>query len=311
VSRRSIRGVLVRLATVAAGACALIAAIPAAYAGTVGVSATSPDDVTFVAQAGERNALEVIYPSQVLIVTDSGAELTSGAGCVSLGPNSAQCEIHPNVNAYLADKDDRARVSWAGRVQVWAGSGNDDVVASSFGTAGIAYGEAGNDILGAVGEGGQLADGGPGDDVLNVFAFGGESTANGGDGRDVIEFRHAGTTSIGPATLDGGSGADTILAQPTWTGTSTANGGPGNDVIVITSAPPFFGLGSSYQLIGGSGADLLTGGATVDTVDGGDGADVIDVRDGGADSVVCGAGVDVVRHDASDTVAADCELRLN
>jgi Ca2+-binding RTX toxin-like protein len=298
-----------RLMTLAVAAAA-VAAIPAAYAGTVGVSATSPDDIAFVAEAGERNSLEVLYPSQVLVVTDSGAALTAGAGCSSLGPNSAQCEIHPNVNATLADKDDRARVSWAGRVQVWAGSGNDDVVASSFGTAGIAYGEAGNDIVGAVGEGGQLADGGPGDDVLNVFAFGGESTAIGGDGRDVIEFRHAGTPSIGPATLDGGSGADTILAQPTWTGASTANGGPGNDVIVITSAPPFFGLGSSYLLLGGSGVDLLTGGASVDTVDGGDGPDVIDVRDGGADTVVCGAGFDVVRHDASDTVAADCEVRL-
>jgi Ca2+-binding RTX toxin-like protein len=298
-----------RLVTLAVAAAA-VAAIPAAYAGTVGVSATSPDDVTFVAQAGERNSLEVVYPSQVLVVTDSGAALTPGVGCSSLGPNSAQCETHPNVNATLADKDDRARVSWAGRVQVWAGSGNDDVVASSFGTAGIAYGEAGNDIVGAVGEGGQLADGGPGDDSLKVFAFGGESTGIGGDGRDIIEFRNAGTPSIGPATLDGGSGADTILAQPTWTGTSTANGGPGNDVIVITSAAPFFGLGSSYELLGGSGADLLTGGASVDTVDGGDGADVIDVTAGGVDTVVCGAGFDVVRHDASDTVAADCEIRL-
>jgi Ca2+-binding RTX toxin-like protein len=309
VFRRSIRRVLLRLATVAAGACALVAAIPAAYAGTVGVSLTSSDDVTFVAQSGERNALEVVYPSQTLIFTDSGAPLTAGAGCVSLGPNSAQCEIRPNVNAYLGEKDDNARVTWAGRVQVWAGSGSDSVVASSFGQAGIAYGEAGDDVVGAVGEGGQLADGGPGDDVLNVFAFGGESAGSGGDGRDVIEFRSAMNTGIGPATLDGGSGSDTILAQPTWTGTSTADGGPGNDVIVITTAAPFFGLGASYLLSGGPGSDTLTGGVTVDTADGGDGNDVIDVRDGGADTVACGTGFDVVRHDASDTVAADCEVR--
>ena len=37
------------------------------------------------------------------------------------------------------------------------------------------------------------------------------------------------------------------------------------------------------------------------------GNDYIDVRGGGADTVTCGAGVDVVLADASDTVSGDCE----
>ena len=288
-------------------AAALVVAIPASQAGSVGVSVSSPDDVTFVAKSGETNALDVPYPSQHLIFTDSGAELTAGAGCVSLGPNSAECDVHPNINAYLGNKGDSARVVWAGVVQVWAGSGNDSVVASSFGQHAVAYGEAGDDNLGVEGEGGQLADGGPGDDVLHVFAHGGQSTGIGGNGRDIIEFRHTVTTGIGPATLDGGNGNDTIFAQPTFSGTSTATGGRGNDIIAITSVPPLYGTGSSYLLSGGAGDDTLTGGASIDTVDGGRGDDFIDVRGGGADTVTCGAGNDVVLYDASDTVSGDCE----
>ena len=296
---------LLLLATVAAAA--LVVALPASQAASVGVSVSSPDDVTFVAGSGETNVLNVDNFSPGLIVTDSGAVLAAGAGCVSLGPNSSECELRPNINADLGNKDDSARVLWNGLVQIWAGSGDDTVVASSFGQHAVAYGEAGDDNLGVVGEGGQLADGGPGDDIVNVFAFGGESTGIGGNGRDTIEFRHSVSTGIGPATLDGGNGDDTISAQPTHSGVSTATGGRGDDIIVITSVPPFYGAGSSYELSGDQGDDALTGGASIDVVDGGRGDDSIDVRGGGADTVTCGAGNDVVLYDASDSVSADCE----
>ncbi len=288
-------------------AAALVVAIPASQAGSVGVSVSSPDTVTFVAKSGETNELDVDIFTPGLVVTDSGAKLTAGAGCVSLGPNSAECDVHPNINAYLGNKGDTARVLWNGVVQIWAGSGNDDVVASSFGAYGVAYGGAGDDEVGVVGEGEQLADGGSGDDVLDVFAFGGQSTGIGGNGRDIIEFHHDVSIGIGAATLDGGNGNDTIFAQPTHSGSSTATGGSGNDVIVLTSVPPLYGTASSYFLSGGTGDDTLIGGASIDTVDGGTGRDAIDVRDGGADTVTCGPGNDVVLADMSDTVSADCE----
>jgi Ca2+-binding RTX toxin-like protein len=297
-----------RLVILGTAVSALLAAAAPANAGTISVSAS--DDVTFVARPGETNALEVPYPAATMIVTDAGAGLTAGAGCVPLGPNSADCGIHPNIDAYLGNKDDTAQVAWAGRVQIWAGPGNDSVVASSFGQHGTAYGEAGDDVLGVVGEGGQLADGGPGDDVLDVFAFGGQSTGIGGNGRDIIEFRSSQTTAIIPPTLDGGNGRDTIYAQPAWSGSGTVTGGRGDDTIVITSVLPLYGTGSSYLLLGGPGDDTVTGGVSIDTVDGGGGDDSIDVTDGGADTVTCGAGHDVVRYDPSDTVAADCEVLL-
>jgi hypothetical protein len=45
-------------------------------------------------------------------------------------------------------------------------------------------------------------------------------------------------------------------------------------------------------------------------IDSGDGRDVIVVAGGGADTVTCGSGTDVVRYDDTDTIAADCELKL-
>ena len=51
-----------------------------AQAASVGVSVSSPDDVTFVAGSGETNVLNVDNFSPGLIVTDSGAVLAAGAG---------------------------------------------------------------------------------------------------------------------------------------------------------------------------------------------------------------------------------------
>ncbi len=252
------------LASVAA--VSLVVAIPASQAGSVGVSA-DPNTVTFQARSGETNAVVVPYPAQSLTLTDSGAELTAGSGCVSLAPNSANCGVHPNIDAHLGNKNDSAHISWAGLIRVWAGSGNDSVIADSFGQHAEVYGGPGNDDIDAEGEGGQLAAGGPGNDIVQVFAFGGQSSGFGGPGNDTITYGSAGLIGgLGPATLDGGNGDDTITIQPT-------------------------GLGS-------------------DTVYGGRGDDYIDVRAGGADTVDCGPGTDVVLHDASDTIADNCEVAL-
>ncbi len=68
--------------------------------------------------------------------------------------------------------------------------------------------------------------------------------------------------------------------------------------------------GGGLTVSGGGGADTIIGGVFADTIDGGVDRDYIDVLDGGADTVSCGLGTDVVRHDATDTIAADCEILL-
>ena len=288
----------------------VLAVIPASYAGTVTRTGDPPGDVTFVANPGETNSLNVpMFAPDGWIITDSGATLTAGTGCVSVGPNSADCGnlFFRDFNAYLGDVADRAFVLWVGVVRIWGGAGNDNVLASAYSQWGEVYGEAGDDVVTAVGEGGQVADGGPGNDVLEIVAWGGQSTGVGGTGDDVISFRNA-ITAAGPATLDGGNGNDAIYAQPTRDGTSTATGGPGNDTIVMTPFDGYFGTQSLWVLIGGAGNDTLTGGISIDTVNGGPGNDLVDVTGGGVDTVTCGTGTDVVHYDASDTVAPDCEV---
>src|SRR6266508_3508894 len=268
-----------------AAAAAMVFGVPASYAATVTV-ATDPtpskSTTIFTAEPGETNDLDV---SLLMVFTDLGAPLTAGEGCTSLGPNSAYC-FAPNVDAYLRDGDDNARVLVNGIGRVFAGSGNDTVVADSFGAYTVVYGEGGADDIAANGEGGQIADGGPGDDVIHAGGFAGDASAFGRGGSDTIYFS---TYIGGVATLDGGDGDDTIIVQ----GVS------------------LFTPGGSYSVIGGAGDDTLTGGAYDDTIDGGNGRDSIDVQGGGVDTVTCGAGVDVVHFDASDTIAADCEVALS
>jgi Ca2+-binding RTX toxin-like protein len=223
------------------------------------------------------------------------------AGGVSCDPADVRA-----VEAHLKDGDDTAHVVAALSARVWAGSGNDKVVADSFGAQTFVYGEGGDDEVTSGGEGGQVADGGPGDDIVNAGGFAGQGTGLGGSGDDIVYFR---TWLYGPAVLDGGKGHDTIVSQPAG---GTASGGDGDDIIVIHGRVPerIVPNQDGFAISGGPGADTIIGDVLADTIDGGDGRDYVDVLDGGADTVSCGSGTDVVRYDATDTVAADCEIRL-
>jgi hypothetical protein len=133
-------------------------------------------------------------------------------------------------------------------------------------------------------------DAGDGNDIL-INNTGLPSTFKGGCGNDVIEGGHAGDTLAGdppsgcPAagndSLDGRDGADLLF------------GGAGTDT-----------------LTGSAGGDRLIGGPGEDQLNGGSGADRLYSDDGTMDTDTCGAGVDTVRADATDSIAPDCE-RIN
>jgi hypothetical protein len=82
----------------------------------------------------------------------------------------------------------------------------------------------------------------------------------------------------GNDVLDGGDGGDDL------------RGDEGNDTIT-----------------GAGGNDTVQGGTGADTIDAGEGDDTVNVPDGSADKVACGNGIDTVRADTVDEVAADCE----
>jgi Ca2+-binding RTX toxin-like protein len=284
-----------------------------AQAATVSVSTASPNTVTFNADPGEVNTLDVPITAQFTF-TDSIAQLAAGSGCVSLNQHSATCQVlfigAYTVNAYLGDQSDTAHVAVNGsHVSLWGEGGDDSLSADNFGFGGTSvYGGPGDDRVAAGGEGGQVSDGGPGNDVVRAGGFVGGASGFGGPGNDIITANW-GIPYQAFGTLDGGSGNDSIVAQPTGF-PSTASGGSGNDVIAIEGPAPGGPANGAYTITGGSGNDLLTGGVGNDTIDGGDGNDRIDVRGGGSDTVTCGSGQDVVFYDATDTIAGDCEVAI-
>ena len=257
----------------------------------------------FRAFAGEVNDLDV-SGGNGFVFFDSLSLLTAGAGCAVQPNSSVTCEAGTSVvEAHLRDRDDTAHVLISGTARVWAGSGDDHVIADSFSGATFVYGEGGDDDIAANGEGGQLADGGSGNDVVHAGGFAGNGTGLGGSGTDLIRFQ---TVLGGLATLDGGTGDDTIVSQPAG---GTATGGIGDDIIAIHGLIPQMS-GGGFTVSGGTGDDTIIGATFADTIHGDAGRDYIDVLNGGADTVDCGSGSDVVRFDATDTVAADCEILL-
>lgn len=283
--------------------------VPAAA--DAGVVSVANGVMTFRAGAGEVNDVRDVAPG----LTDLGAPLTAGAGCWLIAPGQAGCAFDGGIDATLRDGDDHAVLAPGGPVTVSGGPGDDTIDADSITASATVIGDGGDDDLTVGGDSGQTADGGAGNDTIHVRGYYGTATANGGGGRDTISFTEWGDQGLAVPTLSGGAGDDTIISQPIAGG--IAAGGDGNDTITIQGEPPVDGpppygnpVGGSFTITGGAGDDRLSGGPDGDTVAGGPGRDVIDVAGGGADTVTCGDGRDVVRYDASDTVAADCEVRL-
>ena len=112
------------------------------------------------------------------------------------------------------------------------------------------------------------------------------------------------TTIVAGAT--GATGADSLkVAGPTAdllagdTGNDVLDGGEGGDDLR--------GDEGNDTITGAGGNDTIQGGTGADTVDAGEGDDTVNVPDGTADKVTCGGGVNTVRADTVDEVAADCE----
>jgi hypothetical protein len=146
-------------------------------------------------------------------------------------------------------------------------------------------------VFGFTASGGATADrltGGGGIDIFHGLA--GADVLRGGGGRDCL-YGEAGAD-----VLQGGKAADFLF------------GGPGRDRIL--------GQAGGDRVNGEAGNDQLVGGAGADRLSGGGGADLVDARDPTprdrrlVDQITCGAGRDIVRADAGDDVASDCERVL-
>jgi len=227
-----------------------------------------------------------------------------------------------------------------------SGEAGDDTISGGAGEDTI-FGGAGNDSISG-GEGDDVISGGTGHDIVyggdgndTWLADGtdsGSDTVSLEDGDDIAEVGFF-TPSVGPESIDGGAGSDTIAldasvvasfdlgvaltddgsAADTTVGATdfqtelynfeNIRGNDANNVLIGNSeANKLWGAGGTDELSGGGGNDMLDGGDGDDTLSGGAGADEIyggagvDQIDGGDDDDIIdgGAGADILSGGSGD-----------
>jgi Ca2+-binding RTX toxin-like protein len=187
-----------RLRTVLIAAAVLMALPVNALAATASVN--SEGELHYTAAAGEANAVQISEvppdigdesPAGAYTITDQGAVIVAGDGCVQLGEHQVSCSPLINVFIFLGDLADTA--------ELIQGGGNEIGV----------YGGTGADRLTlCIGCHGGL-EGGPGRDVLQAGDFG--SSLVGGGGADAITGG-SGYDQIYGDRIGGGTGNDTIAS---------------------------------------------------------------------------------------------------
>jgi RTX calcium-binding nonapeptide repeat (4 copies) len=190
---------------IALSALLLALAPSAAQAATASVEAGA---LRIAAAPGEYNAIDVGPAVGGLVVSDTGAPVTLGAGCVPQGIE-ALCTGATRVEADLADGDDVLTLSAPLPADVKGGDGNDALTV--IGAVATLDGGLGDDTL-TGGTGADLLSGGDGYDTLT-----------GGEGADRLD---GGT---GGDSADGGGGDDSIVLRDKLADTATC--GSGRDTV--------------------------------------------------------------------------------
>jgi len=293
-----------RLLFAAAALCAL-AWSGAAQAGTFSLTG---EDLSYIAPPGETNRVFLILeekPTRGFRLIDTGAVVTAGADCSSLGPNEAFCPTPNFVDHVLVSVDDEGDYVNTGAAansvtRLEGGDGNDtlnsgfnlsatldggpgaDVMSGELAT--VDYSSRTNPLTVTMGDGGVANDGEAGENDLISDDI---SEVLGGSGADTFTL-----TGV-DGRVYGGAGADHISAI--GLDFCGLNGGPGNDLIEADQGFCSLGGGSGNDtLIGGADDQLMGGGDGNDVVRGGPGPDSIS-GDDGADELIGGTGHDHVR----------------
>jgi Ca2+-binding RTX toxin-like protein len=171
------------------------------------------------------------------------------------------------------------------------GRSGDDTLSGGDGSNTLSGGNGTDDLSG--GSGDDVLEGGAGDDTLSGGL--GADDIHGGDGVDLaIQVSTAAQTLTLNDLADDGeaSEGDNFHSDVEEIATNE-----GNDTIVGSSA--------DNLLFGDMGNDDITGAGGEDILVGFDGDDTIHARDGEVDTILCGAGNDVVFADAIDVIIED------
>jgi Ca2+-binding RTX toxin-like protein len=290
-----------------------LCALAWAGAAQAGTFALTGEDLSYVAPSGETNRVFLIHeekPVRGFRLIDTGAPVTAGASCSSVGPNEAFCPTPDSVDHVLVSVDD-----------------GDDYVNTSASSSSLTRleGGNGNDALYPGSNSSATLDGGPGADVLSGegatvdysartnpltvtlgdgLANDGEAGENdliannvrsvlGGSGADTYTL----TGSDALRLVDAGAGIDHLVAIGSNCGLF---GGPGNDQIEADhSHCGLRGGGDNDTIVGGDGRQFLDGGEGNDVLRAGPGRDII-AGERGADEIIGGKGRDHARGGSGD-----------
>ena len=304
---------------------ALAAAVLPASVGAATARVEDDESLVYEAGAGEANMVsgvrESLGPPATYTIRDPGAVITSGAGCVSVGPHAVTCRANGgHVSVRLGDLDDRASF----KASCCLSEQTDDSLLV------LVEGGEGDDTLEAGTPPGVLA-GGPGNDTLlrrvggreEVWIRGGAGRDRliGGPGREVLEgglgpdLMRGGTHPTGAVRWrvadsmteyserrkpvfvrldglanDGAKGeGDNVMGDIELMG----GGRAGDTFIGDAGSNTFVGGPSADVIIGKGGEDVLEGWSGHDRIDGGAGADHLS-GGGGRDMIRGGAGADSI-----------------
>lgn len=286
----------------------------------------------YSADPGEPNQVEFIQQDFTVTLSDAGAVIVAGDGCLQLTPHKVQCADIAGSVVLLGDLGDTASILQSDRVgwpedRFEGEDGNDTITGCPGCYYILAIGGAGNDALTT---NGRRLIGGPGNDTItggvgqnHLFGGPGDDTLSGGEGSDRLRpgegddvvrggpaadwiyFYTANSLTVdlerGQAT---GQGIDTIL------GVSNVAGGRGNDRLIGNGDRNLLRGGGGSDILEGRGGDdslaasgILAGGADDDivkgrgTLRGGAGDDGFRVRNRHRDVVRGGPGWDWARID--------------
>src|SRR5436190_8884389 len=158
-------------------------AVPsAAHAAT---ATTADGNLRFTAAAGESNNVSFARVSgDTFRVTDVGAVITAGTGCVQESPNVVRCATARGrpIIARLGDQNDSAASRTSRTVQLFGEDGNDRLAGAS-GRDTLDGGSGDDNLTGSSGN--DRLFGGAGDDQL--FGGSGNDRLDGGDNNDLLD----------------------------------------------------------------------------------------------------------------------------
>jgi Ca2+-binding RTX toxin-like protein len=282
-----------KLACAALLAAALLAGNPSASdAATANV--IGGGFLIYAAAMGESNDVSLSLVGTTYAITDTGATIEPGTGCVRVTLQQVSCRqpdgddslLHFEI--FVRDGNDRVTVITApagnSMMNKLVGEDGDDTLVGGPGNDQL-LGLEGADSLSAGGGDDQM-NGGPGPDALG-----------GGGGRDLARYsdRAAAVTVTIDGTADDGNVEDgpPFARDNVATDVEDIQGGVGDDTLSGNGgANRLYGFAGSDMLDGGPGDDVLLGDQTLpdegfpgpigaDTMIGGSGIDLVDYGDHG------------------------------